>query len=44
MVVVLQAITPDVDERLKINLWLFRGNGPTDNKEAEMIIDRVEIY
>ena len=37
-------IPPDVDERLKINLWLFRGNAPTDYKEAEMIIDRVEIY
>lgn len=37
-------IPPDSDERLKINLWLFRGNAPTDYKEAEMIIDRVEIY
>ena len=36
-------IPPLNDERLKINLWLFRGNGPTDNKAAEMIIDRVEI-
>ncbi|WP_117882268.1 glycoside hydrolase family 16 protein [Aureibaculum luteum] len=38
-----EAIPPLNDERLKINLWLFRGNGPTDNKAAEMIIDRIEI-
>lgn len=37
------SIPPDSDEKLKINLWLFRGQGPTDNQEAEMIIDRVEI-
>ncbi len=36
-------VPPDSNERLKINLWLFRGNPPTDQKEAEMIIDRVEI-
>lgn len=37
-------IPPDSDEQLKINLWLFRGKPPTDGKEAEMIIDKVEIY
>ena len=37
-------IPPDVDERLKINLWLFRGKAPSDLKEVEMIIDKVEIY
>lgn len=36
-------IPPDTDERLKINLWLFKGVKPSDNKEAEMIINRVEI-
>lgn len=38
------SIPPDNDERLKINLWLFRGVKPTDNKEAEMIIDHVDIF
>ncbi|TBW28629.1 glycoside hydrolase family 16 protein [Gramella sp. KN1008] len=37
-------IPPDSDERLKINLWLFRGEKPTNNQEAEMIIDHIEIY
>ena len=37
-------IPPDVDERLKINLWLFRGTAPSNLQEAEMVIDRVEIY
>lgn len=37
-------IPPDSEERLKINLWLFRGQGPTDRQEAEMIIDSVRIY
>ncbi len=37
-------IPPDSDEQLKINLWLFRGRPPTDGKEAEMIVNRVEIY
>ena len=36
-------IPPENDERLKLNLWLFRGNGPTDKKPAEMIIERIEI-
>ncbi|UOB18394.1 glycoside hydrolase family 16 protein [Abyssalbus ytuae] len=37
-------VPPDSYEKVKINLWLFRGNPPTDNQEAEMIINRVEIY
>lgn len=37
-------IPPDSEERLKINLWLFQGQNPSDNQEVEMIIDRVEIY
>ena len=36
-------IPPDNDERLKINLWLFRGIPPSDNREAEVVINRVEI-
>lgn len=36
-------IPPVSDEKLKLNLWLFRGNAPTNNQPAEMIIDRVEI-
>lgn len=36
-------IPPVNDERLKMNLWLFRGQSPTDAQPAEMIIDRVEI-
>tara|TARA_R110002096_G_scaffold436064_1_gene666703 strand:- start:2549 stop:3214 length:666 start_codon:yes stop_codon:yes gene_type:complete len=36
-------IPPENNERLKLNLWLFRGNAPTNNQPAEMIIDRVEI-
>ena len=35
-------IPPDSDERLKINLWLFRGQSPSDMKEQELVIDRVE--
>lgn len=34
---------PDSDERLKMNLWLFRGTPPSDGREAEVIIDHVEI-
>ncbi len=37
------AIPPANDERLKMNLWLFRGESPTNAQPAEMIIDRVEI-
>lgn len=37
-------IPPDSDERLKVNLWLFRGKAPVNKNENEMIIDRVEIY
>ncbi len=36
-------IPPDSNERLKINLWLFRGNPPVNMEEAEIIIDKVEI-
>jgi len=36
-------IPPENEERFKINLWLFRGNGPTNKMPAEMIIDRIEI-
>ncbi|OBX26049.1 hypothetical protein LX77_00252 [Gelidibacter algens] len=36
-------IPPLNDERLKINLWLFRGQSPTNSQPAEMIIERVEI-
>jgi len=31
------------DERAKINLWLFRGNPPTEIQENEMIISGFEI-
>ena len=31
------------DERLKINLWLFRGEPPSDGCETEVIVSRVEI-
>ncbi len=34
---------PANDERLKMNLWLFKGQSPTNAQPAEMIIDRVEI-
>ncbi len=37
-------IPPDRDERLKINLWLFRGTPPSDGRETEVIINRVEIH
>ena len=36
-------IPPDSDERLKMNLWLFRGIPPADGEETEVVIDRVEI-
>lgn len=36
-------VPPDRDEKLKINLWLFKGASPTDNNEAEMVIDHVKI-
>lgn len=35
-------IPPDSEERLKINLWLFRGQPPSDGQEHEMIIEKVE--
>lgn len=36
-------IPPDSDERLKMNLWLFRGTPPLNGSETEVIIDRVVI-
>ena len=36
-------IPPLNDERLKMNLWLFKGQSPSNGQPAEMIIDRVEI-
>lgn len=36
-------IPPDSNEKLKINLWLFRGVPPSDGRETEVVIDRVEI-
>lgn len=30
-------------ERLRINLWLFRGQVPSDAKEHEMIVEKVEF-
>lgn len=30
-------------ERLRLNLWLFRGRVPSDAKEHEMIVDKVEF-
>lgn len=38
------SIPPDSDEKLEINLWLFKGTPPSDNMEAEVIINRVKIY
>lgn len=35
-------IPPDNEERLKINLWLFRGQAPSDGQAQEMIIEKVE--
>ena len=37
-------VPPHTDERVKINLWLFRGASPANGTGGEMIIDRVEIY
>lgn len=34
---------PDSDEKLKMNLWLFRGTPPLSGKETEVVIDRFEI-
>jgi len=36
-------IPPDNEERLKINLWLFRGQQPADLNAQELIVDRVEF-
>ena len=34
-------IPPDTDERLKINLWLFRGQAPSNNMPQELIVEKV---
>lgn len=36
-------IPPDSDEKLKMNLWLFRGEPPSDGKETEVVVDLVKI-
>lgn len=36
-------IPKENEERLKINFWLFKGMAPSNKKEAEMIIDHIEI-
>lgn len=36
-------IPAEGDERAKMNLWLFRGNPPTEQLNNEMIISRFEI-
>ena len=36
-------IPRDREERLKINLWLFGGNPPTDLDEQELVIEHVEF-
>lgn len=39
-----ESIPPHNEERLKINLWLFRGASPANGIGGEMIIERVEIF
>ena len=34
----------EVKEKIMINLWLFEGRPPSDNKEVEMIVKAFEIY
>lgn len=36
-------IPPENEERLRMNLWLFRGVAPSDIKEQEIIIEKVEF-
>ena len=36
-------IPPKNEERLRMNLWLFRGAAPSDQKEQEIIIEKVEF-
>lgn len=36
-------IPADLDEQVKINLWLFKGMPPSDHKETEMIIPGFRI-
>jgi len=37
-------IPKEGEEKIMINLWLFKGYPPSDNKEVEMIIKAFEIY
>ena len=37
------SIPPDTDEKVKINLWLFKGVPPADLKEAEMVLSGFRI-
>ena len=39
-----ESTPPHTNERVKINLWLFRGASPTNGTGGEMIIDRFEMY
>lgn len=36
-------IPPENEERLRMNLWLFRGVAPSDLKDQEIIIEKVEF-
>ena len=36
-------IPSEGNENARINLWLFRGRGPTDGKTVEVIIKRFEF-
>lgn len=36
-------IPADSDEQVKINLWMFRGMPPSDNREVEMILSSFKI-
>ncbi|HZL10729.1 MAG TPA: glycoside hydrolase family 16 protein [Prolixibacteraceae bacterium] len=37
-------IPPDSDEKIKINLWLFKGAPPSDLQETEMVISKFSIH
>lgn len=36
-------VPPTGDENIRINLWLYQGNPPSDNQEAEVIIRKFEF-
>jgi len=38
------SIPTNGNEKVRINLWLFYGNAPTDMSEVEVVIDKVEYY